>query len=190
MMMETRISGNSLTSVSLPKAISIGSYAFAGSNLTSINLPQATEIGEYAFVRGMITSIGNLESLERNTALTSISLPKTTSIGAFAFAGFEGLTSIALPQCTFIGDHAFSGSTNLTSLVLTSSAKITLTTSSLAPYHYGNEFYYGEDTLTLDLDKVTLTLHKNKAMGGSSSPLCTSATQWGGETWKEIRFVE
>jgi hypothetical protein len=72
---------------------------------------------------------------------------------------------------------------------LTSPDEITLTNSSLAPYYFNNE-YYGVETLTLDLDKVTLTLHQNKAVGESSSPLCTSATEWGGKTWKEIKFVQ
>ena len=84
------------------------------------------------------------------------------------------LTSVSLPQATHIGSYAFSGCTSLSSLALTSPDKITLRDTCL-------ELYLDSE---LTLDKVTLTLHQNKAVGGSSLPLCTSATEWGGKTWK------
>ena len=95
-------------------------------------------------------------------------------IGNGAFSDCTGLTSIDLPQATHIGSYAFSGCTSLSSLALTSPDKITLRDTCL-------ELYLDSE---LTLDKVTLTLHQNKAVGGSSLPLCTSATEWGGKTWK------
>ena len=183
-----------LTSIDIPNVASIGNSAFSGcTGLMSIDLPQVTSIGDRAFsgCTGLtsidlpqVTSIGNW-AFSRCTGLTSIDLPQVTSIGDSAFSGCTSLTSIDLPLVTSIGDWVFSNCTSLSSLALTSPDIIILTNESLDPWSYGS--YVSE---TLSLDNVMLTLHKNKAVGGSSSPLCTSDTEWMGKTWKDIRFVQ
>jgi hypothetical protein len=93
----------SLTSVSLPAATDIRSYAFYNTSLTEVSLPVATDIGSYAFY---------------NTSLTAVSLPTAQTIGYGAFSGCTSLASVSLPATTYIGDNAFSGCTSLTSVSL------------------------------------------------------------------------
>jgi hypothetical protein len=101
---------NSLTTADLPKAETIGPYAFYGcGNLSAINLPEAVTIGNYAF---------------RNcTSLTTISLPKAVTIGNAAFRGCDSLTSVSLPEAVTINGSAFYECISLLSLTSTSLPK-------------------------------------------------------------------
>lgn len=126
----------------------------------------------FAIFSGWFDYHGPFSDITENTSLTSVSLPQATEIGDAAFLNCTSLTSVSLPQATHIGSYAFSGCTSLSSLALTSPDKITLRDTCL-------ELYLDSE---LTLDKVTLTLHQNKAVGGSSLPLCTSAPEWGGKT--------
>jgi hypothetical protein len=76
---------NTLTSVIIPQATSIGDYAFAYCDtLTSASLPQATSIGGHAFYYCY--------------SLTSVNLPQATSIEDYAFAYCDTLTSVRMGQ--------------------------------------------------------------------------------------------
>lgn len=93
-----------LTSVSSPKATSIGDSAFYYcESLTSVSFPELTSIGGGAF--------------GRCTSLTSVSFPKATSIGGMSFYMCHNLTSISIPEVTSIGAYAFYG-INTTSLII------------------------------------------------------------------------
>ena len=118
---------NSLASVSLPDATTIGVCAFLGcTNLASVSLPVAETINQSAFAH--CTSLARVSlpkaatidvtALWDCTNLASISLPKATTIGIDAFSGCTNLTSISLPVATTIAIGAFSGCTNLTSVSL------------------------------------------------------------------------
>jgi hypothetical protein len=116
---------SNLSSIRLPKAESIGDYAFVGdasyTSLTEVNLPSARSIGAYAFYAWRtiasihlpeLISIGDNAfassgSALGNTALTTLSLPKCESIGAGAFRDFQELATVNLPNITSIGAGAF-----------------------------------------------------------------------------------
>jgi hypothetical protein len=81
-----------LGSVSFPKAVTIGGYAFDRcTGLESVRFPEATTIGGYAF--------------NRCTRLESVSFPKATFIGK-STSSYAG------------GNEVFSGCTSLTSVTL------------------------------------------------------------------------
>jgi hypothetical protein len=75
-----------LTTLNLPKAVSIGSHAFSYCGaLTTLDLPAAASIGDEAFLRC--------------EALTTVNLPSVTSIGyqPFLLTGTKALT-VSLPK--------------------------------------------------------------------------------------------
>jgi hypothetical protein len=114
-----------LSSISLPKAVSIGNYAFCGdgsySSLTAVDLPSARSIGEYAFYAWRSIASLNLPEVITigshafaasgatlsNTVLTELSLPKCETIGANAFFTYQGLVRVELPEAREIGASAF-----------------------------------------------------------------------------------
>jgi hypothetical protein len=129
-----------LNSISLPRAVSIGDYAFRGdalSSLAAVDLPSARSIGSYAFdawrsiasinLPEVITIGNNAFSAPAatmpNTALTALSLPKCETIGNNAFLNYQGLVTVELPELRTIGSSAFyapqqNPNTTLTTLTL------------------------------------------------------------------------
>jgi hypothetical protein len=99
-----------LESVYLPKAETIGGlFAFQGcAALTEVNLPAATFIGPYAFWEC--------------AALTTVNLPKAVNIGGCAFYGCDVLKSVYLPAATIIFDDTFYGCNALEEVYLPASA--------------------------------------------------------------------
>jgi hypothetical protein len=94
----------SLVSVFLPKATTIGGYAFAYcSGLKEVFLPAATTINNYAI---------------RSTALETVSLPAATTIGTGAFAFNSSLVSVSLPAAVTIPNLTFSNCPSLVSVSL------------------------------------------------------------------------
>ena len=105
--------GSGLTTVNLPKCISIGYAAFSNcTNLITVNLPECTNIEGDAF--------------ENCTSLTTIVLPKCTFINHYAFKNCTSLTTVNLPECTNIGTCAFENCTNLTTIILSNNQIVTL----------------------------------------------------------------
>ena len=86
-----------LTSVNLPNATSLDSYAISNCTaLTSVNLPNVTKIGQYG--------------LNFCSALTSVDLPNVTEIGGYAFNQCKLLTTLILRSpvvCTLKTTSAF-----------------------------------------------------------------------------------
>jgi hypothetical protein len=125
-----------LSSISLPKAVHIGAYAFEGNasslTLTAVDLPSVQSIGDYAFHSWRSIASINLPELETigddafaaigvnlpNVALTALNLPKCKTIGAEAFLSCDALVTAELPAVTSIGDAAFYGCTALESFKL------------------------------------------------------------------------
>jgi hypothetical protein len=112
-----------LTSLYLPEAVDIGSYAFQyHAVLETINLPAAEIIDTNAFKGCQAVSTLTLPNVVEirdsafdcstryggvpNTALTSLELD-ITSIGASAFANCTALETVNLPYATTIGASAF-----------------------------------------------------------------------------------
>ena len=125
---ESRAFHNSgLTSISLPKATSIGDTAFYNcSALTTVDLPLVTSIGHTAFYGcsalttvdlPLVTTIQGI-TFYGCSALQNISMPQVLSIEQSAFYGCSALTSISLPKATSIGKYAFRGCTSLTTVDL------------------------------------------------------------------------
>ena len=122
----------SLTTVNLDSATSIGSYAFYNcTKLTTVSLPCATSIGSRAFYYctklttvslPCATSIGS-RAFHYCTKLTTVSLPCATSIGNYAFYSCTKLTTVSLPCATSIGSSAFGYCSKLTTVSLGSSLK-------------------------------------------------------------------
>jgi hypothetical protein len=117
-----------LTSVSIPQATSIDSYAFSGcTGLTSVSIPQATSIGNSAF--------------SGCTGLTSVSIPQATSIGYSAFYGCTGLTSVTLGATPpTLGANIFSSITiaQTVTVYIPESAKSAYGVSSLPTTNFDN----------------------------------------------------
>lgn len=118
---------SSLTSISLPVAITLGERNFYScSSLTSISTPKATDFGDYAFYNcSSLTSISlpaattfGFQSFRQCSKLTSISLPAATTFGVSSFLACTKLTNISLPAATTFGNYAFNSCTSLTSLSL------------------------------------------------------------------------
>jgi hypothetical protein len=98
----------SLSSVTLPKASSIGNLAFYSTALTMVSFPEAITIGEGVFAVC--------------TSLSSVSFPVTlTTIGESIFAGCTGLTSITVdpanPAYKHSDDHRMLLTTDGTILI-------------------------------------------------------------------------
>ena len=131
-----------LTVVNLPICTSIGYRAIANCpNLTIIDLPKCTSIGGNAFANCIsLTTVNFPEctSIENSfwgcTSLTTINLPKCTSINGFNSC--TSLTTIDLPECTSIGNSAFNSCTSLTVVNLPKCTSI------------GNTAFYGCTNLT------------------------------------------
>ena len=102
-----------LTSVNIPKGISVINSVFSGcTGLTTIEIPSSvTTIGYCAF--------------SGCTGLTSITLPESvTAIGSSAFYGCTALKNVNLPsKLEVIGSNAFNGCTSLTSFTIPSSVE-------------------------------------------------------------------
>ena len=90
-----------LTSIDLPKASTIGAYAFyACTGLATISLPEATTVGNNAF--------------DANNHLVSVYLPKVTSIGEEAFRICAALTGVYFSQnAPWLGVNAFQGANSV-----------------------------------------------------------------------------
>ena len=117
-----------LTTVSLPKAKSIGNSAFNGcTKLTSVSLPEAESIGNSAF--------------NGCTKLTSVSLPEAESIEMRAFETCSKLTSICLSKDASIEASAFHNCDKLTTLFLSN-----CTDTEFDASKYNNNPNYGNHT--------------------------------------------
>lgn len=93
-----------LSSVELPKCISIiGGFANC-SKLQNVSLPVCTLIGTNAF--------------SYCSSLTTVYAPQVETIGSSAFYSCSKLTNITLENCTRISSSAFVGCSSLTSLLL------------------------------------------------------------------------
>ena len=85
---------NTIQTVNLPYATSVGEYAFNSCNsLTQVSLPMCSLINNYAFASC--------------NSLTRVSLPMCSLINNGAFQRCSSLTQISLPVCSYIGAAAF-----------------------------------------------------------------------------------
>ena len=125
----------SLTSIDLSQATTIGTYAFYSCySLTSANFPNCISIGSYAFnsCRTLTTaSFPNCSYIETQaftycSNLTTINFSNCSYIGNYAFRRCSSLTLISLPNCSYIGTSAFDRCYNLLSLYLLGSSIPTL----------------------------------------------------------------
>lgn len=113
-----RFDGTTLPySVSLPKVIGVGSYAFYGnSDIAILSLPELMSVDDYAFA---------------NCAIPSVSFPNLQTIGSYAFASCVNLTKLSFPNLTYIAPKAFMSCTNLSVLYLLGSSVCSLSKTNL-----------------------------------------------------------
>lgn len=111
-----------LTSLSLPKATSIGSHSFQNNRyLVTINLPEVTTIDMHAF--------------QSCKMLKNVTIPKVTKIGDYGFDRCTLISLLNIPNIEYLGNHAFSGTSlsgDLTFPALTHIGEQCFTSSSNA----------------------------------------------------------
>lgn len=182
----------SLNSIYCPKLTEVGTSTFqniqgSNGNGVTVRIPVATKIGEMAFYGTDILSISasNVKTLDIScfediTRITSMELESVTTVGSRAFAN-TSLETLTLPSVTTI-EGAFSGSTDLTSLNLTS---------------LNDKTVYDTSFLGITSENIALRLyggHSNTEWEANAtfekSPVATSDTQWGGNTWKSITYTD
>ena len=158
---------SNLTTINLPKCISIGEEAIANCpNLTVVNLPICTSIGHRAIANCpnlTIIDLPKCTSIEDSAfanciSLTTVNFPECTSIRNSAFIGCTSLTTINLPNCTSIDTNAFNSCTNLTTINLPECTSI------------GNSAFQGCTSLT------TVNLPKCTSIGNHAFYSCTNLT--------------
>lgn len=95
----------SVTSISLPNALSIPNNFFSNKNtLQQVYIPKVTQLPPACF--------------SSCTSLESIDLSNITSLGSSCFSNCQALTTIDASNVTTIGGNVFSGCTHLTTVVL------------------------------------------------------------------------
>lgn len=111
----------SLKTVTVTKATTLGAYAFYYAGVQTVNLPDG------------LTSISNY-SFAYCDELEEIQLPESIqSVGDYAFRSCESLKNITIPEgCESIGERAFANCRNLGSVTLSS------TLTSIGQYAFGD----------------------------------------------------
>ena len=122
----------SLESINLPNALTIGKFAFQyAENLLSIILPKAREIRNNAFYEcGKITSI---------------SLPSATEIGNSAYRNCKNLTIVDLGAASEISNNAFQGCSVLKTFIIRSENVCSLASTTVfynGPLYSGEGYFY------------------------------------------------
>lgn len=117
-----------LTSLSLPKATSIGSRSFQQNrNLVTINLPEVTTIDINAFQKckmlknvtiPKVTKIGD-RAFDQCSLISLLNISNIEYLGNYALCGTSLSGDLTFPALTHIGDQCFTSSSNaITSLTL------------------------------------------------------------------------
>lgn len=103
------ISGNKLTSFSLPNLTSTGSFIYYDSHTTTLTLPQLVNNGYISIKNTLLNSISipfltSLELLiDSNSMLSSVSLPSLTTISYVNIQNNNVLATIDIPNLTSFG---------------------------------------------------------------------------------------
>lgn len=155
-----------ITSLSLPKATSIGSRAFLyNRNLVTINLPEVTTIDAHAFRNCKMlknVTIPKVTKIERSgfaydPFISLLNISNIEYLGDFAFYDTALIGDLTFPVLTHIGDECFSSDSNaITSLTLPMINNEGLVDGS----DYGGVF------------------HKLKSMRTINAPLVTIIPKW------------
>ncbi|MBR6871836.1 MAG: leucine-rich repeat domain-containing protein, partial [Candidatus Methanomethylophilaceae archaeon] len=121
----------SLSSVSMPSAVTINPYAFEGcTSLASVSMPSAVTVGSSAF-KGC-TSLASVSmpfaeiidggAFWNCTSLASVSMPSAVTVGSRAFENCTSLASVSMPSVSSISSYSyypsFSGCTSISRLVI------------------------------------------------------------------------
>lgn len=176
---------DNLTTLEMPVVKSV-SDAFSGCDkLTSLDLP-LLEGGDFSFCKSLETV--NLPAAKSAifwncSALTSISLPQCRGINYQMFRACSNLKYIDLPAATFMddGQDALLYADKVTTLKLTANGDFVF----LHLGEYGSPFYNFDNS-----KNCVLYLHFFKRPGGPDYPTAKGKNEWGGTTWKEIKYVD
>lgn len=123
-MLDAIVDGNITEIISNAKRVR--SKAFAECKLlTSVNLPKATYIGTYAFenctsLKNISVSVGTISSYAFSgcTSLETVDLPVTSNIQNSAFSGCTSIKNVNVPKVTMIASYGFAGCIALKSVAL------------------------------------------------------------------------
>lgn len=122
----------SLESINLPNALTIGNYAFQfAENLLSVILPKATNIGNNAFYGCK--------------KMASARLPAATEIGKGAYRNCENLTIVDLGATAKINTTAFDGCSALVTFIIRTESVCEIASARIfygSPLYSGSGFFY------------------------------------------------
>ena len=112
------MNNNTIQTVNLPYATSVGNSAFYGcSSLSQVNLPVCSYIGNRVF--------------NNCSSLSQISLPMCNYIDSYAFNNCGSLSQLSLPVCSYIGSFAFGYCSSLSIITLEYSTVCSISTSEI-----------------------------------------------------------
>ena len=194
---------SNLTSITAPKIQSIGDWGLQGTAITSIDMPLLKEARYSAFCRTALTEV-SLPSLETAGVivfghceqLRTVDLPKLQNLSQQLFTRCTSLVSVSAPAATSMGINVFKGCSELVSITLQGVTELTneafaectklenITLGSVITNVNVNLF--GGEALS---SGITLTLHPDQANAeGDLKATAGTNVEWGGFTWKEVKF--
>ena len=123
-----------ITSFTAGKVERIGAFAFYGCNLSTIDLPSAEYVGSYAFYGNTNLSSVKLDNVlvlsdgvfRNNAKLTEISLPSVEYLGLYCFAECSNIVEMNMPKLKCISAYALSTLEKLNTLNVPSLRKINI----------------------------------------------------------------
>ena len=194
---------SNLTSITAPKVQSIGDWGLQGTAITSTDMPLLKEARYSAFCRTALTevSLPSLETVgvivfEHCKQLRTVDLPKLQNLSQQLFTRCTSLVAVNAPAATSMGINVFKGCSELVSITLPGVTELTneafAECTKLENITFGsvitnvNVNLFGGEALS---SGITLTLHPDQANAeGDLKATAGTNVEWGGFTWKEVKF--
>ncbi|MBQ3152527.1 MAG: leucine-rich repeat domain-containing protein, partial [Bacteroidaceae bacterium] len=193
-----------LTSITAPKVQSIGDWGLQGTAITSIDMPLLKEAGFAAFHSTALTEV-SLPSLETAGSalfmdckqLRTVDLPKLQNQKNQLFDRCTSLVSVNVPAATSMSNEVFCDCSELVSITLSGVTEL-LTYGGFAGCTKLENVTLGSVITKVNANlfdgealssNITLTLHPDQANAeGDLKATAGTNVEWGGFTWKEVKF--
>ena len=195
---------SNLTSITAPKVQSIGDWGLQGTAITSIDMPLLKEAGFAAFHSTALTEV-SLPSLETAGSalfmdckqLRTVDLPKLQNLKNQLFDRCTSLISVNVPAATSMSNEVFCDCSELVSITLSGVTEL-LTYGGFAGCTKLENVTLGSVITKVNANlfdgealssNITLTLHPDQANAeGDLKATAGTNVEWGGFTWKEVKF--
>lgn len=195
---------SNLTSITAPKVQSIGDWGLQGTAITSIDMPLLKEAGFAAFHSTALTEV-SLPSLETAGSalfmdckqLRTVDLPKLQNLKNQLFDRCTSLVSVNVPAATSMSNEVFCDCSELVSITLSGVTEL-LTYGGFAGCTKLENVTLGSVITKVNANlfdgealssNITLTLHPDQANAeGDLKATAGTNVEWGGFTWKEVKF--